>query len=130
MRCPALFGALLLAAASSIAGAQSIYRCGNAYSERPCSDASEIDRRDDERSDAQREQALEAQQRHREMAEQLARERREFEAQPVAAGGIHGVQKTQEEEAPVAKPRSKRSARHKHRTQDRAAPAGLKHAAP
>lgn len=130
MRCFALLGALLLAAQSSTVGAQSVYRCGNVYSERPCSDADEIERRDDERTDAQREQALEAQQRHREMAEQLARERREFEAQPVAAGGIHGVQKPLDDPAPPAKRRSKRSAKPKHDRQGPAAPAVLKRAAP
>ena len=64
------------------------------------------------------------------MAEQLARERREFEAQPVAAGGIHGVQKAQDDPTPPAKPRSKRSAKHKRDLQDPVAPAVLKRAAP
>lgn len=88
MKALTLFAALTCAAALPLQ-AQVVYRCGNTYSERVCGDAQAIEARD-ARSDEQRDSALDAQRRHDEMAEQLARDRQKAEAQPVAATGISG----------------------------------------
>ena len=88
MKALTLFAALTCAAALPLQ-AQVVYRCGNTYSERACGEGRAVDTRD-ERSDEQRDAALDAQRRHDEMAQELARDRQKAEAQPVAATGISG----------------------------------------
>lgn len=118
MRRVALAGVLLTAGHVGVALAEPIYRCDNVYSQRPCAEGGQGEPIElhDERSEAQREQALDVQRRHREMADELARDRREFEAQPVSAAGIHGRGKAAEEQPPKKsrkRPSSKRSRHHK-----------------
>lgn len=110
MKALVLFAAMACAAAQPL-HAQVVYRCGNTYSERPCGEGHAIEARD-ARSDEQRDSALEAQRRHDEMAEQLARDRQKAEAQPVAAARISGRgEPPPEEPAPARQKKSSKAER-------------------
>jgi hypothetical protein len=65
---------LCLTVASTSAHAQSVYRCGNLYSESPCPQASILDV-SDARSDSQRMEAQRLASNDRQLADQMASER-------------------------------------------------------
>lgn len=132
MRARALLVAASLCVAAGAAGAppQAVYRCGNVYAQQPCGPGAQALDVRDERSDAQHAEAWQAQQRHQAAAQQLERERRRIEAEPVAAGGIHGVppcaQPDAQDDQPPRKPRRKKRFKSQRQAQAAAVPtAGL-----
>ena len=70
---------LMLCLCTLSAGAQPVYRCGNAYSDSPCPQARLVDA-SDPRSEAQRADAQRLAANDKQLGEQLARERRTMDA--------------------------------------------------
>jgi hypothetical protein len=85
-----LAAGLLLAAAGSALAQSVIYRCGNEYSRTPCSLARVVDTRDAARTEAQRAEAVRVAVSEKQLAEDMARDRRRAEAahRPAAAGSL------------------------------------------
>ena len=85
-----LAAGLLLAAAGSALAQSVIYRCGNEYSRTPCSLARVVDTRDAARTEAQRAEAARVAASEKQLAEDMARDRRRAEAahRPAAAGSL------------------------------------------
>ena len=83
----ALAGGLLLAAAGNALAQSTIYRCGNEYSRMPCSQGKVVDTQD---AVAQRAEAVRVAASERQLAEDMARDRRRAEAahRPAAAGSL------------------------------------------
>jgi hypothetical protein len=75
--------ALLMLLTCSGAGAQTVYRCGNSYSQTPCSNAVTVPI-DDARSDAQRADAKQGLARDKTLAKEMESDRRKEEAQALA----------------------------------------------
>ena len=78
-----------LAAGSALAQSV-IYRCGNEYSRTPCSLARVVDTRDAARTEAQRAEAARVAASEKQLAEDMARDRRRAEApnRPASAGSL------------------------------------------
>ena len=83
-------GLLLLAAAGSPGAQSAVYRCGNEYSRMPCSQGKVVDTQDAARTEAQRAEAVRVAASEKQLAEDMARERRRAEAanRPAAAGTL------------------------------------------
>ena len=79
-----VLGGMCLAACSLGAGAQDIYRCGNAYSQKPCEQGVVV-QADDARSAQQRAEAQEVARRDARVADEMQARRLKLEAQPVQA---------------------------------------------
>ncbi|HEY4068722.1 MAG TPA: hypothetical protein VGM74_17600 [Burkholderiaceae bacterium] len=75
---------MLLALAAPGAGAETVYRCGSAYSQTPCPQADALELHD-ERSAAQRADALRVTAAQQRLGDQLQRERLALEAAPKPA---------------------------------------------
>jgi hypothetical protein len=75
---------MLLALAATAADAETVYRCGSAYSQSPCPEAAALDLHDD-RSAAQRADALRVTAAQRRLGDQMERERLAREASPKLA---------------------------------------------
>jgi hypothetical protein len=88
---PRTLTALLLASLSAASQAQTVYRCGNTYSQTPCPDARVVDATDT-RTAAQRAEARRVAQAERELAAELRRDRlsEEARARPTAATSLGG----------------------------------------
>jgi len=86
----ALLAGLLLAAAGSAAAQAAVYRCGNEYSRMPCSQGKVVDTQGTARTEAQRAEALRVAASEKQLAEDMARDRRRAEAahRPAAAGSL------------------------------------------
>jgi hypothetical protein len=86
----ALLAGLLLAAAGSAAAQAAVYRCGNEYSRMPCSQGKVVDTQGSARSEAQRAEALRVAASEKQLAEDMARDRRRAEAanRPASAGSL------------------------------------------
>ena len=82
---------LLLSMMASSAGAESVYRCGNAYSATPCPDAKLVDATDP-RSAAQRAEGLRVAADERQLANEMRRARLAEQAawKPAAATSLSG----------------------------------------
>ena len=78
------FISALLCAAAATAAAQTVYKCGNSYSETPCSNAVVVENRD-ERTREQKQQAETSTKASEKMASKLAAERTEREKKEAAA---------------------------------------------
>ena len=86
-----LAAALLLLLAAGGVGAQgAIYRCGNEYSRSPCSQGKVIETESSARTAAQRAEAVQVAVAEKQLAEDMARDRRRAEAsiKPAAAGSL------------------------------------------
>jgi hypothetical protein len=81
---PLVPGALALLLAGSAAAAQTVYRCGNSYSQSPCAGAVAV-QADDPRTEAQRAAAGEALARDKALAKEMEASRRKEEARMLAA---------------------------------------------
>ena len=80
--------ALSLGLVSFSAQSQTVYRCGNAYSQAPCPDATLVDA-SDSRSASQQADARQVARQQRQQADDMARERRALEREqrpPLASG--------------------------------------------
>ena len=85
-----LAAGLLLAAAGSARAQSVIYRCGNEYSRMPCSQGKVVDTQGTARTEAQRAEALRVAASEKQLAEDMARDRRRAEAanRPASAGSL------------------------------------------
>ena len=83
---------LLLWLAASCAGAQSVYRCGSAYSESPCPQARTVDV-SDARSNAQRAEAVQVAADEKRLGTQMERDRLALLAtqKPLGATSLSGT---------------------------------------
>ena len=79
-----------LAAGPAWAQDAPVYRCGNSYSAKPCAGATRVDAADP-RSDAQRREALAAQQADAKLARQMAADRRSAERDAARTGGAANI---------------------------------------
>ena len=81
---------LLLAAAGGAAAQSAVYRCGNEYSRTPCSQGKVVDTQNSARTAAQRAEAVRVAASEKQLAEDMARDRRRAEAanRPAAAGSL------------------------------------------
>jgi len=81
---------LLLALAGSASGQSAVYRCGNEYSRAPCSQGTVIDTQNSARTAAQRAEAARVAASERQLADDMARDRRRAEAaiRPAGAGNL------------------------------------------
>jgi len=81
---------LLLAAAGSAFSQSAVYRCGNEYSRAPCSHGTVIDTQNSARTAAQRAEAVRVAASERQLADDMARDRRRTEAaiRPAGAGSL------------------------------------------
>jgi len=86
----AVAAALLLAAAGGAAAQGAVYRCGNEYSRTPCSQGKVVDTESSVRTTAQRAEAVQVAAAEKQLAEDMARDRRRAEAavKPAAAGSL------------------------------------------
>jgi hypothetical protein len=75
---------MLLALAAASAGAETVYRCGSAYSQTPCPEAAALDLHDD-RSAAQRADSLRVTAAQQRLGDRMERERLAQEAAPKLA---------------------------------------------
>ena len=84
------FAALLIAGAEGAAAQGTIYRCGNGYSRTPCSQGKVVETESSVRTAAQRAEAVQVAAAEKQLAEDMARDRRRAEAaiKPVAAGSL------------------------------------------
>ena len=80
---PLVLPALALLLTCSGAQAQTVYRCGNSYSQSPCADARALEA-DDPRTEAQRAAAREGLARDKALAKEMDATRRRDEAQALA----------------------------------------------
>lgn len=82
--------ALLAAAAGSVAAQGQIYRCGNEYSRMPCSQGKVVETESSVRTAEQRAEALKVAAAEKQLAEDMARDRRRAEAaiKPAPAGSL------------------------------------------
>ena len=82
--------ATFVAVTSGVAGAETIYRCGNEYSLAPCAQGKAVETQSSARSEAQRAEAVRVAASERQLAEDMARDRRRAEAEhrPLAAGSL------------------------------------------
>ena len=94
--------ALCLAACCLSASAQEIYRCGNAYSQKPCAGGAVV-QADDPRSAQQRQEAQEVARRDAKVADEMEARRVKLEAQPVQAYIPKAAAKDKKEEKPKKK---------------------------
>ena len=87
---PLLVAALLLAAAAGAGAQGTIYRCGNEYSRMPCSHGKPVETDSSARTAEQRAEAVKVAAAERQLAEDMARDRRRAEAafKPAAAGSL------------------------------------------
>ena len=86
----AVAASLLLVAAGSALAQAAVYRCGNEYSRTPCHEGQVLDTRDSARTEAQRAEAVRVALSEKQLAEDMARDRRRAEAahRPAAAGSL------------------------------------------
>jgi len=86
----AFAAALLLAAVGGAAAQGAVYRCGNEYSRTPCSQGKVVDTESAARTAAQRAEAVQVAAAEKQLAEDMARDRRRAEAaaKPAAAGSL------------------------------------------
>ena len=86
----ALLAALLLAAAGSAVAQAAVYRCGNEYSHTPCSQGKVVDTQGSARTEAQRAEAVRVAASEKQLAEDMAHDRRRAEAanRPASAGSL------------------------------------------
>ena len=86
----AVFALLLLAAAGGAAAQGAIYRCGNEYSRTPCSQGTVVDTESSVRTAAQRAEAVQVAAAEKQLAADMARDRRRAEAsiKPAVAGSL------------------------------------------
>ena len=86
----AVTAALLLAVAGGVAAQGAVYRCGNEYSRTPCSQGKVVDTESSLRTPAQRAEAVQVASAEKQLAEDMARDRRRAEAavKPAAAGSL------------------------------------------
>ena len=86
----AVASALLLAVAGGAAAQGAVYRCGNEYSRNPCSQGRVVDTETSVRTAAQRAEALQVAAAEKQLAEDMARDRRRAEAsiKPAPAGSL------------------------------------------
>ena len=89
----AVTAALLLAVARGVAAQGAVYRCGNEYSRTPCSQGKVVDTESSLRTPAQRAEAVQVASAEKQLAEDMARDRRRAEAaiKPAAAGSLGPV---------------------------------------
>ena len=82
--------ALLLAVAGGAAAQGAIYRCGNEYSRTPCSQGKLVETESAARTAAQRDEAVRVAAAEKQLAEDMARDRRRAEAaiKPATAGSL------------------------------------------
>jgi hypothetical protein len=82
--------ALLLAAAGGAGAQGAIYRCGNEYSRTPCSQGKVVETDSSVRTSEQRAEAVKVAAAERQLAEDMARDRRRAEAafKPAGAGSL------------------------------------------
>jgi hypothetical protein len=107
---PLVLPALALLLGCSGAGAQTVYRCGNSYSQTPCANAVAI-QTDDPRTEEQRAAAQEGLVRDKALAKEMETARRRDEAQALAldkaalarAAAAHKKQEQQEKRDQHAK---------------------------
>ena len=90
MRAGSLVATLLLVAAASAGAQGAIYRCGNEYSRTPCAQGKRVDTESSVRTAEQRAEAVKVAAAERQLAEDMARDRRRAEAafKPAAAGSL------------------------------------------
>ena len=83
-------GLLLAVAGGAFAQSAAVYRCGNEYSRVPCSQGKVIDTEHSARTEAQRAEARRVAASDKQLAEDMARDRRRAEAanRPAAAGSL------------------------------------------
>ena len=83
-------GLLLLAVAAGAGAQGTVYRCGNEYSRTPCSQGKAVDTQDSARTEAQHAEAVRVATSEKQLAEDMARDRRRAEAanRPAAAGSL------------------------------------------
>jgi hypothetical protein len=86
----AIAAAMLLGVAGGAAAQSAVYRCGNEYSRTPCSQGKLVDTDNSARTAAQRAEAKRVAAAERQLAEDMARDRRRAEAavKPAAAGSL------------------------------------------
>ena len=86
----AVAAALLLAAVGGAAAQGAVYRCGNESSRTPCSQGKVVDTESAVRTAAQRAEAVQVATAEKQLAEDMARDRRRAEAaaKPAAAGSL------------------------------------------
>ncbi|MEO5882235.1 MAG: hypothetical protein ABIQ06_07450 [Caldimonas sp.] len=86
----AIAGALLLAAAGGAGAQGAVYRCGNEYSFAPCGQGKVVETESSARTAAQRAEAVRVAAGEKQLAEDMARDRRRAEAahRPVGAGTL------------------------------------------
>ena len=86
----AVAAALLLAAVGGAAAQGAVYRCGNEYSRTPCSQGKVVDTESAVRTAAQRAEAVQVAAAEKQLAEDMARDRRRAEAEhrPLGAGSL------------------------------------------
>jgi len=77
-------------AAGAAAAQGTVYRCGNEYSLAPCAQGKAVETQSSARSEAQRAEAVRVAASERQLAEDMARDRRRAEAEhrPLAAGSL------------------------------------------
>lgn len=83
MHCAAASLAALVLSGNAVAASQTIYRCGDSYSQTPCANGSVV-QADDARDDAQRSQAQSALQRDKALVKDMEATRRKEAAQEQA----------------------------------------------
>jgi len=86
----AISALLLLAAAQGAFAQSAVYRCGNEYSRTPCSQGKVVDTQNSARTEAQRGEAVRVAASEKQLAEDMARDRRRAEAahRPALAGSL------------------------------------------
>ena len=77
-------------AAGAAAAQGTVYRCGNEYSMAPCAQGKAVDTQSSARSEAQRAEAVRVAASERQLADDMARDRRRAEAEhrPLGAGSL------------------------------------------
>ena len=82
--------ALLLVVAGSVGAQGEVYRCGNEYSRTPCSQGRMVETASSVRTPAQRAEAVQVAAAEKQLAEDMARDRRRAEAsiKPAVAGSL------------------------------------------
>ncbi|MEP6740178.1 MAG: hypothetical protein ABJA61_07350 [Caldimonas sp.] len=96
----------VLALAAASASAQTVYRCGNEYTRVPCTEGKSIDTDDRATSTKRAEEARHFAAREKQLADDMARDRRAREAaqRPALAASL-GPSKPHTEPAPAIKPK-------------------------
>ena len=92
---------LACALGAGAVGAQTVYRCGNTYSQTPCSQGRVVDD-EDGRTQAQQSEAQSSQRRQMQVGDELAVRRARDEAQPMGLSGVRGRLVIDEDEAEAA----------------------------